>query len=315
MDSALVTGGAGFIGSHITAALAARGVNVRVLDNLSTGKRANLEAIGGIGGPVSFVEGDVLQPEALDAAIDGVDVVFHQSAMASVPASVRSPVASHEHCATGTVRVLDAAQRLGVGRVVYAASSAAYGDATAGAKRESDPPSPMSPYAAAKIAGEMYCRAFAECFDLHAVSLRYFNVYGPRQDPEGEYSAVIPKFVTRMLSGSRPVVFGDGKQSRDFVFVEDVVQANLAAAETPAAAGGCFNVARGEQTTLLELIDAINAALGIELEPEFQPPRAGDPKESLADISKSREVLGYEPQVDFRDGLLRSIDYYRSVAS
>ena len=285
-----------------------------MLDNLSTGKQTNLDAIGR--DRFTFIEGDVRDAGAVASAMEGVDTVFHEAALASVPASVRDPLASHEHCATGTLRVLHAAYTVGVKRVVYAASSSAYGDESEGAKVESAAPTPLSPYAAAKLAGEMYCRAFAGSYGLETVCLRYFNVFGPRQDPEGEYSAVIPKFVTRMLSGKRPIVFGDGKQSRDFVFVGDVVRANLAAAAAPAeaATGRCFNVARGEQTDLLQLIGAINTALGTDLEPVFEPPRAGDPKESLADISLSRKVLGYNPEVSFLDGLLRSIDYYRSVA-
>lgn len=311
MAHCLVTGGAGFIGSHIATALAERGDRVRVLDNLSSGYRRNLEHLGD---RVEFLPGDVADAAAVDRAVEGVELVFHQAAMASVPASLRTPMESHAACMTGTVQVLDSARRAGVRRVVMAASAAAYGDQLSAAKRESDPPKPLSPYAASKVASELYCQAFANSFDLEAVALRYFNVFGPRQDPHSEYSAVIPIFVTKMLAGERPTVFGDGMQSRDFVFVEDVVQANLLAAEAEGASGRVINVATGRHTTLVDLIDAINAAAGTSLEPVFAEPRAGDIRESLADITLARTLLGYEPRVAFAEGLKRSIDYYRSLA-
>lgn len=312
MRTCLVTGGAGFIGSHIVSALAERGDRVRVLDDLSTGFRSNLDHLTQA---VEFVEGDVADPTAVDRAMEGVELVFHQAAMASVPASLRTPIESHSACMTGTVQVLDAARRAGARRVVMAASAAAYGDQLSAAKRESDPPRPLSPYAASKIASELYCQAFSRSFDLETVALRYFNVYGPRQDPHSEYSAVIPIFVTKMLAGERPVVFGDGMQSRDFVYVEDVVRANLLAADAPGANGRVINVATGRHTTLLDLIAAINAATGSELEPVFEQPRAGDVRESLADITVARTVLGYEPSVAFPDGLKRSIEHYKRVAT
>jgi UDP-glucose 4-epimerase len=242
--------------------------------------------------------------------------VYHEAALASVPRSVAKPRDTHDHCTTGTFNVLEAARLAGVRRVVFAASSAAYGDVPTEVKRETDPPAPLSPYAASKIAGEMYCRAYSESMGLETVALRYFNVFGPRQDPEGEYSAVIPKFVTRMLRGVQPVVFGDGRQSRDFVYIDDVAAANVLAgfADAQRVSGKCFNVACGRQTNLLELIAALNGALGTQIEPDFQPPRAGDVRESLADISQAREFLGYDPKVGFAEGLKRSIDYYRSVA-
>jgi len=307
----LVTGGAGFIGSHIATALVERGDRVRVLDNLSTGTPQNLEHLAG---KVELVEGDVTNLAEVEAAVVGVDVVFHQAAMASVPRSMAEPLASHAACATGTVAVLDAARRHGVRRVVFAASSSAYGDAPKVPKCENDLPAPISPYAAAKLASEMYCQAFAAAFGLETVALRYFNVFGPRQDPNGEYSAVIPKFVSLMIAGRRPTVFGDGGQSRDFVYVADVVAANLAAATAPGASGRVFNVACGRQSSLLELIASINVALGTTIEPIFAPPRAGDVRESVADISSARAVLGYEPKYDFHQGLQLSIDYYRSIA-
>jgi UDP-glucose 4-epimerase len=307
----LVTGGAGFIGSHIATALVERGDQVRVLDNLCTGTRANLAHLAG---KVEFVEGDVLDVKQVEKAVAGVDVVFHQAALASVPRSLEKPLDTHAACATGTLHVLDAARRGAVRRVVYAGSSSAYGNQPFMSKRESDLPAPLSPYAAAKLAGESYCQAFTASFGLETVVIRYFNVFGPRQDPNGEYSAVIPKFVVAMLAGKRPTIFGDGLQSRDFTYVENVVQGNLAAAERPAAAGRVFNVACGRQYNLLELIAAINRVLGTRIEPIFAPARAGDVRDSLADITAAREALGYEPTIDFDEGLRRSIDYYKSLA-
>jgi UDP-glucose 4-epimerase len=307
----LVTGGAGFIGSHIATALVERGDRVRVFDNLSSGSPKNLAHLGG---KVELVSGDLTDLPAVERAASGVDVVFHQAAMASVPRSVAEPLASHAACATGTLAVLDAARRAGVRRVVYAASSSAYGNDPNMPKRETDLPAPISPYAAAKLAGEAYCLAFAATYALETVALRYFNVYGPRQDPNSEYSAVIPKFVAAILAGKRPTIFGDGRQSRDFVYVADVVAANLAAATRPAAVGRVFNIATGRQYSLLQLVDSINGALGMSVEPIFAPARAGDVRESVADISAAREALGYEPQVDFDEGLRRSIDYYRAIA-
>lgn len=307
----LVTGGAGFIGSHIVTALVERGDEVRVYDNLSTGKAENLAHLGK---RVELMQGDLLDPKQLEKAVAGVDVVFHQAAMASVPRSLAEPAASHAACATGTLHVLDAARRGGVKRVVYAGSSSAYGNQPFIAKRESDLPAPISPYAAAKLAGEGYCQAFAASYGLETVVIRYFNVFGPRQDPNGEYSAVIPKFVVMMLAGKRPTVFGDGGQSRDFTYVENVVRGNLAAAASPAANGRVFNVACGRQYSLLELIASINRVLGTKIEPNFEPARAGDVRDSLADITAARDVLKYEPTVDFDEGLRRSIEYYRSLA-
>jgi UDP-glucose 4-epimerase len=306
----LVTGGAGFIGSHIVTALVERGDEVRVYDNLSTGKAENLAHLGK---RVELMQGDLLDPKQLEKAVAGVDVVFHQAAMASVPRSLAEPAASHAACATGTLHVLDAARRGGVKRVVYAGSSSAYGNQPFIAKRESDLPAPISPYAAAKLAGEGYCQAFAASYGLETVVIRYFNVFGPRQDPNGEYSAVIPKFVVMMLAGKRPTVFGDGGQSRDFTYVENVVLGNLAAAESPAASGRVFNVACGKQYSLLELIASINRVLGTKIEPNFEPARAGDVRDSLADITAARDVLKYEPTIDFDEGLRRSIEYYRTL--
>jgi UDP-glucose 4-epimerase len=303
----LVTGGAGFIGSHIATALVERGDRVRILDNLSTGKLNNLAHIEG---QVEILLGDLLNPSQIEEAVAGVDTVFHHAALASVPRSVEMPFATHEACATGTLRLLDAARQAGVRRVIYAGSSSAYGNQPFNSKRESDLPAPLSPYAAAKLAGEAYCRAFYESYGLETVVVRYFNVFGPRQNPHGEYSAVIPKFIVAMLAGQRPTVFGDGTQSRDFTYVDNVVKANLAAAEKQAAAGRVFNIACGRQFTLIELIENINRILEKKIEPVFAAPRAGDVLESLADVSLAREILEYKPTVGFEEGLRRSIlDY------
>lgn len=310
MANYLVTGGAGFIGSHIATALVERGDAVRVVDNLSSGFRKNLAHLDG---QVEFVEGDAGDLATMTTALAGVEVVFHEAALASVPASVRDPLRSHHQCATATVNVLTAAQRAGVRRLVLAASSAAYGDRPAPVKCETDELDPLSPYAAAKIASEYYCQAFTASFGLETVALRYFNVYGPRQDPASEYSAVIPIFVSKMIAGERPTVFGDGLQSRDFVYVSDVVAANLLAADAEQAVGASINIACGTQSTLLDLIAAINAALDTDIAPRFEPPRAGDVRNSQADISKAGELLAYRPAVDLHEGLRRSIDYYRSL--
>jgi UDP-glucose 4-epimerase len=311
MGRYLVTGGAGFIGSHLVTALVERGDSVRVLDNLSTGRASNL---AGVRSQIEFIEGDLTNRGDVERAVEGVEVVFHQAALASVPRSVAAPLETNAACVTGTVNLLDASRGSGVRRVVYAGSSSVYGDRTAAAaKHETDLPAPVSPYAAAKAAGELYCQAFTATYGLETVTVRYFNVFGPRQDPHSEYSAVIPKFVTRMLSGERPIVFGDGRQSRDFTFVANVVEGNLLAAEAPDAAGLTINVACGEQLNLLDLIAVINRVLGTNLAPIMEPPRAGDVRDSLADISLARRVLGYEPLVDFEAGLRRSIEYYRTL--
>lgn len=310
MTKYLVTGGAGFIGSHIATALAERGDEVSVFDNLSTGTRDNLAHLGS---KVELIEGDLLDRDAVDQAVSDVDVIYHQAALASVPRSVAKPMDTNAACVTGTLNILDAARLAKVKRVIYAGSSSAYGNQPFMSKREGDVPMPLSPYAAAKLAGENYCRAFHATYGLETVVIRYFNVFGPRQDPNSEYSAVIPIFVTKMLAGDRPTVYGDGLQSRDFTFIENVVAGNLAAEKAPDAAGRVFNVACGRQFSLLDLLASINNVLGTEIEPVFADPRAGDVRESLADISAAREILGYEPKVDFEEGLRRSIEYYRSL--
>lgn len=309
MRLTLVTGGAGFIGSHLVEACVRRGDRVRVLDNLSTGRTENL---GTVAADIELLEGDLNDETLVARAVAGVDTIFHQAALASVPLSVEAPQDTNRACVDGTVLLLDQARRAGVRRVVYAASSSLYGDQPFSAKRETDLPQPLSPYAVAKLAAEYYCHAFHNVYDLETICLRYFNVFGPRQDPDSPYSAVIPLFVTAMLAGQRPTVFGDGQQSRDFTFVDNVVHGNLLAADAPSAvAGQSYNLADGNSTTLLELIALLNQMLGLAIEPLHQPPRVGDVRESRADISRARESLGYEPQVGFEEGLRRSIDYYR----
>jgi UDP-glucose 4-epimerase len=313
MRTFLVTGGAGFIGSHIAQALVARGDRVRVLDNLCTGHRANLTHLGT---RVDFVEGDVTDEAAVASAVRGVDCVFHEAALASVPRSVETPLDTNAACVTGTLTVLDQARKAGVRRLVYAASSSAYGDQPTSSKRETDLPAPISPYGAAKLAAELYCHAFTATYGFETVAIRYFNVFGPRQDPNSQYSAVIPLFITAMLAGRRPTIYGDGHQSRDFTYVANVVHGNLLAADadTKLVSGRTLNVANGRQTSLLELIAALNNLLGTNIEPVHAPARVGDVRESLADITQARARLAYEPQVDFEEGLRLSIDYYRGLA-
>jgi len=310
MRTCLVTGGAGFIGSHIAEALVRRGDKVRVLDNLSTGSRGNLRHIEA---DIEFMEGDIADTAVVSQAVSGVDCVFHQAALASVPFSIKRPLDTNRACVTGTVNLLFASHQAGVRRVVYAASSSAYGNLCWSAKRETDLPDPISPYAVAKLAGELYCHAFYQSFDLETVAIRYFNVFGPRQDPDSPYSAVIPLFVTALLRNEQPIIFGDGKQTRDFTYVANVVHGNLLAAEAPAAAGHTINVANGRSTSLLELLDAMNRLLGTNIVPNHEAPRPGDVRDSLADITRAEQLLGYSPQVDFETGLRESIEYYRQT--
>jgi UDP-glucose 4-epimerase len=306
----LVTGGGGFIGSHIVEALCQQGATVRVLDNFSTGFRHNLAHLRD---RVEIIEGDASDGTVVDQAVRDVDFIFHQSAMASVPRSVREPDLCHAWCATSTVHLLRAAAAGKVRRLVLASTSAAYGDSAYVSKREDDMAAPLSPYAAAKLAAEAYCQAFSRSFDIETVVLRYFNVFGPRQDPQSEYSAVIPRFVSMILSGSRPVIYGDGQQSRDFVYVSDIAKANLLAATVPGVSGQTFNIARGERTTLLELLTTLRSILGHDIEPIYQPPRVGDVRDSLADITRARTALQFEPEITIATGLRQSVEYYRSL--
>jgi UDP-glucose 4-epimerase len=311
MTTYLVTGGAGFIGSHITKALLDHGDRVRVLDNLCTGNRNNIAPFAN---RIEFVEGDLVNSKDCERALDGVEVVFHQAALASVPRSVDAPLDTNASCVTGTVTLLDVARRKKVRRVVFGGSSSAYGDQPTPAKHEQLLPMPLSPYAAAKLAGEFYCQAFTHTYGLETVILRYFNVFGPRQDPKSQYAAVIPKFITEMVAGRRPTIFGDGNQSRDFTYIDNIVQGNLLAADAPDAVGRTINVACGESFDLLELVDGINRVLGTNIKAVFEPARVGDVRESLADITLARKLLKYEPKIGFDEGLKRTVEYYKSVA-
>jgi|SRR5579875_939521 UDP-glucose 4-epimerase len=308
MSVCLVTGGAGFIGSHLVEALVQRGQTVRVLDNFSTGDLANLEHVRR---HVHVLDGDITDLETVRTAMEGVEVVFHQAALASVPRSIANPLATHHACITGTLHVLLAARQAGVRRVVYAASSSAYGGSPKLPKHEDDPTLPLSPYAVAKLAGEHYCAAFAGVYGLETVRLRYFNVFGPRQSPDSPYAAVIPKFIAAMTSGRRPLIHGDGKQSRDFTFVADVVQANLLAAEAPGVSGKVYNIACGRRTSLLELVQHLNALLGTDLQPMHTDARPGDVRHSLADIDEARADLEYEPTTDIVTGLRHCLTWWQ----
>jgi UDP-glucose 4-epimerase len=310
MAKCLVTGGAGFIGSHLVEALVGRGDQVRVLDNFSTGKRDNLRAVTG---RVEVLDGSITDPAAVRAAANGREYVFHLAALPSVQRSLEDPVTTHEVCATGTLRVLEAAREAGARRVVYAASSSAYGDTPGAVRREEDAVSPMSPYAVAKLAGELYCRSFTQVYGLETVRVRFFNVFGPRQDPHSPYSGVIALFVAAMAEGRAPTVQGDGLQSRDFTYVENAVQAVVRAAEAPAAAvGNVYNIGNGGNTTVLDLVRHLNELLGAAIEPRHGPPRSGDVRHSQADVTRARRDLGYEPRVSFLEGLRRTLEAYRS---
>jgi nucleoside-diphosphate-sugar epimerase len=314
---ALVTGGAGFIGSHLVGKLLAAGARVRVVDNLSTGFAANLQSFeqGPHAKSLEFIQADIADTDIACRAVADVDHVFHLAAMASVPRSMRQPGLCHRWCATSTVELLAAASAASVKRFVLSSTSAAYGDSLFVSKRESDTPAPLSPYAASKLAAENYCAAFNREFDIETVVLRYFNVFGPRQDPQSEYSAVIPRFVSMILSGERPIIYGDGNQSRDFVYVGDVADANLLAATQDGVAGGTFNIARGERTTLLDLLQTLRELLGREIEPIHEPARAGDVRDSLADIIQARTRLSFNPTVTIAEGLRQSVEYYREICT
>jgi nucleoside-diphosphate-sugar epimerase len=306
----LVTGGAGFIGSSIVRALLARGNAVRVIDNLSSGKRSNLEDVLP---RIEWVEGDILDAQTMRRAAEGVSVIYHQAAIPSVPRSMKAPLPSHEANATGTLQVLEAARALGVRRVVYAGSSSAYGDTPVLPKVETMSPLPLSPYAVSKLTGEYYCQMYARSMGVETVVLRYFNVFGPRQDPGSQYAAVIPRFITDALAGREPTVYGDGKQSRDFCFIDNVVQANLLAAQAPAASGQVFNVACGQATELGGVLELLGQLLGRPVNARHEPARAGDVKHSLADIAAARAILGYQPLVLFAEGLRRTFDWFRTA--
>ena len=307
----LITGVAGFIGSSIAHALVERGERVRGIDNLSTGKLENLKDIES---RIEFHEADLLDLDVLHKACQGVDCMFHEAAIPSVPKSVKDPVGSNQANVDGTVHALVAARDAGVKRVVYAASSSAYGDTPTLPKHERMTPNPISPYAVAKLASEYYMVSFYRCYGLETVSLRYFNIFGPRQDPTSQYSGVLAKFTTQMLRGEQPTVFGDGSQSRDFTYIDNAVQANLLAAHAPAeqAAGQVFNVATGTRVDLNETCQLLKNLTGYRGEPRYAPEREGDIKHSLADISRAQRALGYKPTVNFEEGLRRTVEWYRS---
>jgi UDP-glucose 4-epimerase len=303
----VVTGGAGFIGSNIVRRLLGDGHEVRVVDDLSTGKEANLEDVPG---PLALYEGSVCDRALLDAVLAGADYVLHQAAIPSVPLSVDDPALVNEINVAGTLAVLCAARDAGVRRVVYASSCSVYGDAPELPKREDMLPAPMSPYAVSKLAGEHYCCAFTEVYGLETVSLRYFNVYGPRQDPSGPYAAVVPMFARAIADGRKPKVFGDGEQSRDFVFVEDVAEANVRAATADGAAGAVLNIGTGERHSLNALLGLLREVLSTPFETEYAEERPGDVRHSQADISRARAAIGFEPKVGFAEGVRRTVKWY-----
>jgi UDP-glucose 4-epimerase len=306
-ERCLVTGGAGFIGSHLVETLTNRGQRVRVFDDLSTGLRENLAHVD----PApEFVQGDLADAAAVVSAVSGAQLVFHLGALASVQRSVEDPHATHRVCATGTLNVLDAARKAGVRRVVYAGSSSAYGVPNGDVQMEDDPIRPLSPYAAAKLAGELYANAFAATYGLETAWVRFFNIFGPRQRADSPYSGVIALFVATMTAGREPTVFGDGLQSRDFTYVTDAVQALIKASEAPGVSGRFYNIGTGRSITVLDLVAALNRQLGTRLAVRHAPSRAGDVRHSRADITRARRELGYEPAVPFEKGLRHTLDWY-----
>ena len=313
MDVYLVTGAAGFIGRSIAAELLARGKRVRGIDNFSTGKRKNLVGLEAM----DLIEADINDAVAVAAACTGVDCIFHEAAIPSVPRSIEDPVASNHAGVSGTVQLLNAAKNAGVRRVIYAGSSSVYGNTPTLPKIESMTPSPISPYAVAKLSSELYMQSFTRVYGLETVTLRYFNVFGPCQDPTSQYSGVLAIFALKMLAGETPTVYGEGDQSRDFTFIQNVVHGNLLASEAPAerASGKVFNLATGSRVTLNQAVEMMRQATGFKGEVKYAPERGGDVKHSLADISLARECLGYEPQVAFREGLERTVAWYKTIAN
>lgn len=305
----LVTGGAGFIGSNVAEALLRRGEKVRIFDDFSSGKRENLRSFAN---DVEVIEGDLRDLEALRNAVRGVTGVYHQAALRSVPRSVDNPLATNDVNITGTLQLLMACRDAGVKRVVAASSSSVYGANEELPKREDQPLLPVSPYAASKLAGEHYCRIFTRLYGLETVSLRYFNVFGPRQDPDSQYAAVVPLFIQAGLDGVPLTVHGDGMQSRDFTYIDNVVQANLRSMEAPEAAGEAFNIACGERYTLMDIVHAVERELGRSLTCNHTPPRAGDVRHTLADIGKAERILGFRPTIGFEEGMANTVAYIKS---
>ncbi len=308
MEKFLVTGGAGFIGSNICRKLVSQGCFVRVVDNLLTGKKSNLADIID---KIEFIQADMGDSEVAQSAVKDIDVVLHQGALPSVPVSVNNPAATHKHCVDATFTLLLAARNAGTKRFVYAASSSAYGDAPTSPKIETMPASPLSPYAVAKLAGEYYCSVFYKVFGLETVSLRYFNVFGPYQDPASQYAAAIPAFVTAILKDQPPTIYGDGEQSRDFTYIDNVVDANLLAARAEETEGQVINIACGQAVTVNEIIDMINDLIGKKIKPNYTAARPGDVKHSLADITLAEKIIGFKPVVTFSEGLQKAIEWYR----
>jgi len=302
----LVTGGAGFIGSHMVRALLEEGHEVTILDNLSTGRKENI-----VGLSVTLLEGDVREATAVKHAVEGMECVFHLAALASVGRSIRDPLTTHAVNETGSLMVLDASLKAGVRRVIYAASSSAYGNSPEQPKMETAKPAPASPYAISKLTGEYYCRVYWETFGLETACVRYFNVFGPRQDPQSEYAAVIPRFIDAVLSGSAVTIYGDGTQSRDFTYVANAVAATILAANSPQALGQVINVACGERRSLLDVIDMLEDMLGDRIRPIFEASRAGDVKHSQADIGLARSLLAYAPHIGFKEGLMETVEWFR----
>jgi UDP-glucose 4-epimerase len=305
----LVTGGGGFIGSNLVHHLLALGEEVRVIDNFATGREQNLR---GTEGKIDLIRASVTDPEACAAAVKGVDYVLHQAAIPSVPRSVEDPISSDFANVHGTVVLLDACRRAKVKRVVFAASSSAYGETPTLPKVETMMPSPLSPYAASKLACEAYLQVFTHSYGLETVALRYFNVFGPRQDPTSQYAAVIPRFVEAYIAGKPATIFGDGEQSRDFCFIENAIEANLKASTAKGASGKVFNIACGERTTLNQVIDILGEIFGKRITPNYEPVRPGDVKHSLADITQARSVLGYAGEISFKHGLSKTVDWFRA---
>ena len=303
-----MTGGAGFIGSHLASALVARGDRVRVIDNFITGNPSNLDEVAA---EIELVRADISDYSAIKHALEGVSVVFHQAAIPSVPRSVAEPRLNHDANVNGTFNVLMAARDAKVKRIVYAASSSVYGGTSVLPKTEDIAPAPLSPYAVAKLVGEYYCQVFSRTYGMEAVALRYFNVFGPRQDPTSAYSGVISKFITALLNGDRPVIFGDGEQTRDFTYIDHIVDANLRAAQIPEADGEIMNIGTGQKLTLNELLAKLQKVIGTNLQPQYEPPRGSEPRDSQADITRARRVLGYQPFIPFEEGLARTVAWYR----
>ncbi|MBN2588532.1 MAG: SDR family oxidoreductase [Sedimentisphaerales bacterium] len=307
MERFLVTGGAGFIGSNICKKLVSQNCFVRVVDNLLTGRKSNLDEIID---KIEFIEADMGDEQVARAAMKDIDIVFHEGALPSVPRSVDDPAASHQHCVDATFTLLLAARDAGIKRFVYAASSSAYGDTPTLPKVETMCPAPLSPYAVGKLVGEYYCSVFSNVYGLETIALRYFNVFGPQQDPKSQYAAAIPAFVTSILKDESPTIYGDGEQSRDFTYIDNVVEANLLAARAPKTSGQVVNIACGEAVTVNQIIEMINKSLGKNVKPNYVAERAGDVKHSLADITAATELIGFKPVVSFEQGLQTAIEWY-----